>query len=47
MKQDAIGADMIVNVRLETASIGKGRLSKNDVACVDLVAYGTAIRFKK
>ena len=43
MKQEAAehGASMIVNVKLETASITKGRA--NQVGAVEVYAYGTAL----
>jgi uncharacterized protein YbjQ (UPF0145 family) len=43
MKEDAqiYGADMIVNVKLETSSITKG--NSNQTACVEVYAYGTAL----
>ncbi len=43
MKQqaDGLGAKMIFNIKLETASISKG--SKNKIGSVEVLAYGTAI----
>ena len=43
MKEDAInkGAKIICNVKLETASITKGK--KQQVGCVEVYAYGTAL----
>lgn len=43
MKQQArdLGADMVVNVKLETASISKG--NKGQVGAVEVYAYGTAL----
>ncbi|MDH3688227.1 MAG: YbjQ family protein [Gammaproteobacteria bacterium] len=43
MKQQArqFGADMIFNVKLETASISKG--AKDSIGSVEVYAYGTAI----
>jgi uncharacterized protein YbjQ (UPF0145 family) len=43
MKQQAqsIGATQVINVKLETASITKGK--KQQVGCVEVYAYGTAI----
>jgi len=38
---DAMGAKMVFNIKLETASISKGR--KNKVSSVEVLAYGTAI----
>ncbi|WP_372748972.1 YbjQ family protein [Litorivivens sp.] len=43
MKQQALelGAAMVVNVKLETASISKG--SKGQIGAVEVYAYGTAL----
>ncbi len=38
---DAMGAAMVFNVKMETASISKGR--KNKIGSVEVLAYGTAI----
>ena len=38
---DAKGASMVFNVKMETASISKGR--KNNIGSVEVLAYGTAI----
>jgi uncharacterized protein YbjQ (UPF0145 family) len=45
MKESAIarGGKIIVNVRIETASISKHSQSRNSVGSVEVVAYGTAI----
>ena len=45
MKEMAPDADLIVNVRIETATIGRGRGNKG-TACVEALAYGTAIKAK-
>jgi uncharacterized protein YbjQ (UPF0145 family) len=42
MKEMAPEADMIVNVRIETAAIGRSANKKN-VGCVEAIAYGTAV----
>lgn len=41
-KAAALGATMVVNVRLETASISKG-IGQNAVGSVEVLAYGTAV----
>ena len=48
MKEDAEkqGAGMIVNMRLETATIGKNANKKKQVGSVEAIAYGTAICFQ-
>jgi len=38
---DGMGANMVFNIKLETASISKGR--KNKIGSVEVLAYGTAI----
>ncbi len=45
MKEKAHGASMIVNVRIETSSIGK-RAFKGKLGSVEVIAYGTAISMK-
>ncbi len=44
MKEEAKGADIILNMRLETSSISKGR--KGNVSSVEALAYGTAVTYK-
>jgi uncharacterized protein YbjQ (UPF0145 family) len=43
MKQEAdlLGATMVFNIKLETASISKGR--KKKIGAIEVLAYGTAI----
>lgn len=43
MKSEAqhLGADLVFNVKLETASISKGR--QNTIGAVEILAYGTAL----
>ncbi len=43
MKQQAasLGADMVFNIKIETASISKGR--KQTIGSVEVLAYGTAL----
>lgn len=43
MKEDAKDADIILNLRMETASISKG--AKGKVGSVEALAYGTAITY--
>ncbi|MBN2332306.1 MAG: heavy metal-binding domain-containing protein [Deltaproteobacteria bacterium] len=45
MKENAHGASMIVNVRIETSTIGKNAV-KGKVGSVEALAYGTAITMK-
>jgi uncharacterized protein YbjQ (UPF0145 family) len=45
MKEEAMamGALLVVNVRLETASLSKGTSQRGSVGAVEVYAYGTAI----
>ena len=47
MKENAPGADIIVNMRLETSTIGNSANQKKTVGSVETLAYGTAIWLKK
>ena len=42
MKEMAGGATVIVNVRIETSTIGK-RANQKGVGCLEAIAYGTAL----
>ena len=44
MKESCPGAHQIINIRLETSSISKGR--KKQVGSVEVLAYGTAVFFQ-
>jgi uncharacterized protein YbjQ (UPF0145 family) len=46
MKEMAEGATVIVNVRIETATIGK-KANKSAVGCLEALAYGTALTLEK
>jgi uncharacterized protein YbjQ (UPF0145 family) len=46
MKEMAPQADMIVNARIETATIGR-KSGKKGVGCLEALAYGTAVTFKE
>jgi uncharacterized protein YbjQ (UPF0145 family) len=45
LKERCPGADVIVNLRLETSTIG-GSKRQGSVSAVELVAYGTAITYR-
>ncbi len=45
MKEKAHGASMIINVRIETSTVGK-RAFKGKLGSVEAIAYGTAIKMK-
>jgi len=47
MKAEAAGCDLIVNVRIETSSIGGEHQGKNKINSVECYAYGTAIRYAR
>ncbi len=47
MKADAVGAAAIVNVRIETSTIGgHGKRGNKSTTCLEAVAYGTALYLK-
>lgn len=42
------GADMIINLRVETASIGGGTAGqKNGMPSIEAMVYGTAVRYRR
>ena len=41
MKEEARGADEIINIRLETSSISKN--AQQNIGAIEVLAYGTAI----
>lgn len=45
MQEQAIGMDIIVNVRIETSTIGND-VRKGLVGSVEAMAYGTALKYK-
>jgi uncharacterized protein YbjQ (UPF0145 family) len=45
MKEKCRDADLVVNFRIKTSSISKGK--KNKIGSVEVFAYGTAIRYAK
>ncbi len=44
MKENAKGADEIINVRIETCSISKNS-QKGSIGSVEVLAYGTALKY--
>ena len=42
---DAIGSDLILNMRFETSSIGQVS-SRGTLGCFEVLAYGTAVKLK-
>ncbi len=48
MKESALDCQMIINVRIETSSIGTGETGQGGgLECVEVIAYGTAIRLRQ
>lgn len=49
MKEEADrrGAKMVINMRLETAAIGKNANRKKSIGSVEAIAYGTAVVLQK
>jgi uncharacterized protein YbjQ (UPF0145 family) len=49
MKQQArnLGAGMIINMRLETSTIGRSANKKKRIGSIEAIAYGTAIVKKR
>ncbi len=49
LKEQALahGADMVINLRLETSTIGNSANRKKQVGSVEAIAYGTAITLHK
>ncbi|HAK59097.1 MAG TPA: hypothetical protein DCO77_01770 [Nitrospiraceae bacterium] len=46
-KKMAGNADIILNLRIETSSIGQNANRKNAVGSIEVLAYGTAVTLKK
>lgn len=46
MKEEAGRADIILNLRIETSSIGQTANKRNTVGSIEAIAYGTAITLK-
>ncbi len=47
MKQMATGSDIILNMRIETSSIGKSANKRKSIGSVEAFAYGTAVTINK
>ncbi|THB75920.1 MAG: YbjQ family protein [Desulfobulbaceae bacterium] len=47
LKEEAVksGADIVINLRLETAAIGFNANHKRQVGSIEAIAYGTALRY--
>lgn len=49
MKEEYPDADIIVNLRMETSSVSQGSMNSknNSLGSVEVLAYGTAVRYQK
>ena len=47
MKEQSPEANIIVNMRIETSTIGRGQGKQQSMGCSEVLAYGTAITFQK
>jgi len=47
MKEKAKGADLILNLRIETSSIGQNANQRKTVGSIEALAYGTAVTLRK
>ncbi|MBN1384882.1 MAG: heavy metal-binding domain-containing protein [Elusimicrobia bacterium] len=47
MKEMAVGADIILNLRIETSSISQSANKRNAVGSIEVISYGTAVTLKK
>jgi len=47
MKEKVKGSNIILNVRIETSSIGKSANERSTVGSIEAIAYGTAVSWKK
>jgi uncharacterized protein YbjQ (UPF0145 family) len=47
MKAMAIGADVILNMRIETSAIGNAANNKGNIGSIEVIAYGTAITVRR
>jgi uncharacterized protein YbjQ (UPF0145 family) len=42
----SMGADLVMNIRIETSCIGKGGKSRRSTSSIEVLAYGTAVKFQ-
>jgi len=47
MKETCPSADIILNLRLETSIIGQSAEQRQNIGSIEILAYGTAITYKK
>ncbi len=47
MKREALFSDVILNIRVETSSIGQDANRKKNIGSIEAFAYGTAVTYRK
>lgn len=47
MKESARGANIILNLRIETSAIGQSANQRKSIGSIEAIAYGTAVTLKK
>jgi uncharacterized protein YbjQ (UPF0145 family) len=47
MKEQAPAADIILNTRIETSTIGRNANSRKRIGSIEAMAYGTAVTYRK
>ncbi|MEE8329503.1 MAG: heavy metal-binding domain-containing protein [Thermodesulfovibrionia bacterium] len=47
MKESAHGANIILNLRIETSAIGQSANRRKSIGSIEAIAYGTAVTLKK
>ncbi len=47
MKESARGANIILNLRIETSAIGQSANRRKSIGSIEAIAYGTAVTLKK
>ncbi len=47
MKEKALNADIILNTRLETSTIGRSANRSKSIGSIEAIAYGTAVFYRK
>ncbi len=47
MKEKAPNADIVLNTRIETSTIGRSANSRGGIGSIEAIAYGTAVSYRK
>jgi uncharacterized protein YbjQ (UPF0145 family) len=47
MKEKAPNADIVLNTRVETSTIGRSANSRGAIGSIEAIAYGTAVSYRK